>query len=455
MQKRALHALVWFAPLVLPAPVAAGQGDAAKGDSIEWEGDFEAALAKAAKEKKPLLVSFTLDGEPANDRQWSDTYVDPKFVALSRKMVCVAGNISDHSAAGEPCPKFPGLTCEQHKAVEKAIRKRYLKTDLVISPQHVFAAPTGVELFRKVWEHAKGDLMRGMAMAIAGRADASSGAEASEVADLASGERTRVDRLLQEIESNNVEVRDGAFSALATSEDPRALPAILGKAKVENSVMVRYQAIHALGQKGNYAAIAPLLGFLGERDTKISIYALNSLRKIGLPDPVPDLLKFLKSAPNDRVRAYALRAIATCHPGHAEVQKACLKAMKEASASLEVPAMLAVFSLQPDPKITAAVKPKLSSGSTSVRSLAAWVLGRQRDPSLVPLLAKLAEEDKSLEVREIALKTLAYCRGEEVPNYEGLCSGFYYEEDLAEVTWGGGGEGAREGGGPMRARRRS
>lgn len=450
MQKRALLALAWLVPFALPVPAAAVQGD-----SIEWEGDFEAALAKAAKEKRPLLVSFTLDGEPANDRQWSDTYVDPKFVALSRKMVCVAGNIADHAPAGQPCPKFPGITCEQHKTVERAIRKRYLKTDVVISPQHVFAAPTGAELFRKVWEHPKADLMRGMAMAIAGRAEASSGAEAGEVADLASGERARVDRLLQEIESNNAEVRDGAFTSLATSEDPRALPAILGKAKAENPDLTRYQAIHALGQKGNHGAIAPLLGFLGERDTKISIYALNSLMKLELPDPVPDILKFLKNPPNDRVRAYALRAIATCHPGNPEVQKVCLGAMKTASASLEVPAMLAVFSLQPDPKVTAAVKPKLSSGSTAVRSLAAWILGRQRDPSLLPLLAKLAEEDKSLEVREIARKTLAYCRGEEVPNYERLSSTFYWDEDLAEVTWGGGGGGAREGGGPMRAKRRS
>ncbi|MGH7151057.1 MAG: HEAT repeat domain-containing protein [Planctomycetota bacterium] len=453
MQKRALLALACFAPLALLAPAAAGQVDAARGDSIEWEKDFEAALARAAKEKMPLFVTFTLDGEPANDRQWSDTYVDPKFVALSRKMVCLAGNIADHAPAGQPCPKFPGLACEQHKEVERAIRKRYLKTDLVISPQHVFAASNGAELFRKVWEHAKGDLMRGMAMAIAGRAEASSGAEAGEAADLVSGERARVDRLLQDLESNNAETREGAFSALATAEDPRALQAILGKAKPENSQLVRYGAIHALGQKGNHGAIAPLLGFLGERDTKVSIYALNSLMKIGLPEPVPDLLKFLKTAPNDRVRAYALRAIATCHPGNPEVQKVCLQAMKGASATLEVPAMLAVFSLQPDPKVTAAVKPKLSSGSTSVRSLAAWILGKQRDPSLVPLLAKLAEEDKSLEVREIARKTLAYCKGEEVPNYERLSATFYYEEDLSEVGWGTGGEGAREGGGPMRSRR--
>ncbi|HKB14897.1 MAG TPA: HEAT repeat domain-containing protein [Planctomycetota bacterium] len=449
MQKRALLALAWFVPFALPAIATARQGD-----SVQWEGDFEAALAKAAKEKKPLFVTFTLDGEPANERQWSDTYVDPKFIALSRKMVCLAGNIADHAPAGQPCPKFPGITCEQHKEVERAIRKRYLKTDLVISPQHVFAAPNGAELFRKVWEHPKGDLMRGMAMAIAGRAEASTGAEAGEVADLASGERARVDRLLQEIESNNAEVRDGAFTALATSEDPRALPAILGKAKAENSDLTRYQAIHALGQKGNHGAIAPLLGFLGERDTKISIYALNSLRKIELPDPVPDLLKYLKTTLNDRVRAYALRAIATCHPGNPEVQKVCLQSMKGASATLEVPAMLAVFSLQPDPKVTAAVKPKLSSGSTSVRSLAAWILGRQRDPSLVPLLGKLAEEDKSLEVREMARKTVAYCKGEEVPNYERLSSSFYWDEDLAEVGWGAGaGEGPRDGGGPMRARR--
>ncbi|HET6204517.1 MAG TPA: HEAT repeat domain-containing protein [Planctomycetota bacterium] len=452
MTKSPRLALACTALLAFPA---AGQREGAKGDSVEWEGDYDAALAKAAKEKKPILVSFTLDGEPANERQWTDTFVDPKFVALSRKMVCLAGNIAEHAPAGQPCPRFPGLTCEQHQAVERKIRARYLKTDLVVSPQHVFCAPGGEELFRKVWERPKGDLLRAMAMAIAARSAAPPGAGSDDVAQLATDEHARVDRLLKDIESTNLEVRDVAFAGLATTEDPRALKAILAKAKADNSPMVRYAAIHALGQKGNYAGIQPLLGFLKERDTKISIYALNSLMKIELPDPVPDLLKLLLQERNDRVRAYALRAVAKCHPKHPEVQKACLQALKGASASLEAPAMLAAFTLEPDPKIGAALKPKLSSGTSDVRALAAWVLGKQRDPSFAPLLEKMAAEDKSLEVREIAPKALAYCKGEEVAGYEDLGKRFYYEEDLAEVGSGrfSGGREPKDSGSPPRARK--
>ena len=428
-----------FGPLAfllgLALAAAAGQGEAGK-TGIAWEGDYDAALEKAKKEGKPLFVSFTMDNEVANDETWQRIYPDPTIVSLSRKMVCLVGNINDHSPPGTPCTKFPAVTCEQHKEVEKKIRKAYITTDLVIAPQHVFCNPSGVEMFRKVWQISKDELRKAMAIAISGQSTTPPGADSSETHEIATAERARVDELLKAADSNNAEVRDPAFRELASADDLRAIPALLAKAKAGNDNSVRFSAIYALGVKGNYAAVKPLLGFLNERDTKISIYALNSLMQIELPDPVPDLLKLLARERNDRVRGYALRAVAKCHPGNPDVLKACLQALKGSSAQLEGPVLLALLSLKPDPKITAAVKPLLSAKVSNTRALAALVLGKQRDPSLLAILEKMVTDDKAEEVREIAPRAAAYCRGEEVPSYDMLGGRFCWDEELAEARWG-------------------
>lgn len=413
-------------------PAAWGQGQA----GIAWEGDYEAALERAQKEKKPILVSFSMDNEVANDETVRDHYTDPRVVALTRKMVCLVGHIGDHAAPGEPCPKFPAITCEQHRAVEMKLRARYIEGEWVRAPQHVFCNPQGAELFRRVYYISKDQLRRAMSVAIAGLA------EDPETAELAATERSRVDRLLQDIESKNLEVRNAAFQELATADDPRAIPALLDKAKPANDESVRYSAIHALGQRGNHAAVKPLLGFLGDRNSKISIYALYALEKIELPDPADELLALLKRERNGRIRAHAVRALAKSLPESPEVRNAVLAALKGADTQLEGAALVALFSLKPDPKIASAVKPLLTSKNQNTRALAYWVFGKQRDPSLVPLLQKACAEDKSPESAEVAMKAAAYCRGEEVPGYEYLSGRFFWDEDVWEVSsWGGRKEG--------------
>lgn len=403
-------AITGAAPAQAPAPA----------NQIAWEPNFEAALEKAEKEGRPLFVAFIMDNEPANDSTVKQHYKDPEVLAFSRKMVCVVGNTGDHGSGDGPCPKFGAITCAQHQAAEIKARKRFMDSDVVRAPQHVFCKPTGEEVLRKVYLISEKELCKSMAYALSGK-------EGGEVHELVVEERNQVDQLLEDLESNNAEVRVAAFWGLARSDDERAVPALLKKAKPSSKKVVRYEAIRALGIKGNYKAVAPLIGFLRDKDARVLMLAAMALEKIELPDPVPELLVLLKKEKRDRVKACLLRTVATCLPEDEDVQQACLKAMRRPSKQLIDPCMIALFQLPPSSEIQAVVEPHIRAKNQNTRAIAVWLLGAQRQPELIPVIQKVANEDKSPEVRALATKAAAYCGGEDVPSYERLYASFYWE----------------------------
>jgi HEAT repeat protein len=408
--------------MALAALLAAAAASRAQ-ESIAWQGDFDAALAQAKAQQRPLLVAFIMDGEAANDETVRSHYRDPSIVELSRQMVCVVGNTGAHAADG-PCPKFGTITCAQHRSVEIAARKRLLSADVVRAPQHVLCNALGVEILRKVYLIPIAELRKSMQIAL-GRTGADPRA-----GDAIAQEKARVDKLLEDADSRNAETRDAAFRGLAAADDERAIPALLERTRASNSKGVRYAAVKALGIKGNHKAIAPLVGLLRGSDAAMIAAALEALERIELPDPVPELLKLLQKDKRDRVRGRALRAIASCHPESAAVRQACLGAMRGASRQLVESALIALFDLAPGPDVAKAVLPHMAAKNQNTRALAIWVLGKQRDGAHLAALRALAAEDGAPEVRELAHSAADYCAGKDVDGYELLYTSFHWDEDF-------------------------
>jgi HEAT repeat protein len=408
-----------LAALQASAPTASKPQDKSQ---IAWEESYESALERAKKESKPLFVAFIMDNEPANDETCQQHYKDPEIVALSAKMVCVIGNVGTHAPSG-PCPKFGAITCEQHKKAEIKARNAIFKTEILRAPQHVFCAPSGVELFRKVYIISKAEMKKAMAVALSGNT------KEAALTELAAAERARVDKLFKDIESHNADVRDAAFKELATADDARAIPAVLAKAKPGNDDNVRISAILALGVKGNHSAIKPLLGIIKDGGSSLTVAALSALEMIELPDPVPEMLALYKKEQNERVKGHALRALAHSLPEGAEVQKVCLAALTGNSNQTTATALLAISYLKPDPKIAAALKPLLETKNQAIRGLAIWDFGKQRDKALVPILEKMGREEKVPELRDIANKAAAYCGGAKMDDYDAAYKPFYADFD--------------------------
>jgi HEAT repeat protein len=418
-----LPSLLLLSALLWPVPQAGAQ------DAIRWEPDAAAAFDRAAKEGRPLFVAFNMDGEVANDEAVRLHYKDPEIVRLSQKFVCLVGSIGSHAEGeDEACPRLGSITCAQHQAVEKEIRRRFIEGDIVRAPQHVFCAPTGEELFRKVFQISVDTMKGAMAEAI-GRVR-----EDPESKGILEAQRRRVDELLAQIESGSADQRNAAFKSLATSEDPRALPAILEKAKPGNDDMVRYTAIYSLGDKGNHAAVEPLLSYVRDKNTKIAVYALAALEKIELPQVMDPLLATLKRERDSRVKAYAIRALAKSVPESEAVRKACLQTLRDRSDTVQSCGLIAAYSLKPHPDVAKAVRALTKGGSSNLRALAIWVLGRQRDPANQAVLEQIAKDERVVEVREVVEKAVQYNGGEDVAGYDSLYGKFFWDDNWEVLT---------------------
>lgn len=391
--------------------------------NIAWEPEFDAALAKAKQEGRPLLIAFLMDGEPANEETSEKIYTNLELIKLSRKFVCVPCCAGDKTEKDGKSARFAGVTIAQQNANEKKARARYLKSDVVCTPQHVFCDPKGTELLRKIYYVSTQQLKKAMALALVGSVKEIDPETRAVVQD----EKAKVDKLLKDLDSKNLEVRDAALSGLGTADDARALPAVLGKAKAGNDDATRSSAIKALGHKGNHTAVKPLLPFLADPRAPIVIQVAQTLGVIQIPDAEPDLLSLLKKEKRDRVRSTLLRAVAKCNPGNPKLAELCLATLKGASAQMQAATIVAMGFLKPDTKVTDALRPLLADKNQNMRALGAWALGNQGGAANAELLDKLAKDDKAPEVRELATKASKQCRGERVNDYENLYVMFFFD----------------------------
>jgi len=351
--------------------------------NIAWEPEFDAALAKAKQEGRPLLIAFLMDGEPANEETSEKIYTNLELIKLSRKFVCVPCCAGDKTEKDGKSARFAGVTIAQQNANEKKARARYLKSDVVCTPQHVFCDPKGTELLRKIYYVSTQQLKKAMALALVG----------------------------------SVKEIDPETRAVVQDE----------KAKAGNDDATRSSAIKALGHKGNHTAVKPLLPFLADPRAPIVIQVAQTLGVIQIPDAEPDLLSLLKKEKRDRVRSTLLRAVAKCNPGNPKLAELCLATLKGASAQMQAATIVAMGFLKPDTKVTDALRPLLADKNQNMRALGAWALGNQGGAANAELLDKLAKDDKAPEVRELATKASKQCRGERVNDYENLYVMFFFD----------------------------
>lgn len=142
---------------------------------IEWQRSLADVEALVAATGRPLLLALNMDGESASDRVWHENYRDPAFVALTRRCICVGAsvfrhNAVDHDADGRrlDCPRFPGLTCGEHIALEPALFERWFRDGERVAPRHAVVLPDGKVAFDLSLCFDLTDVDRALAAATAG-----------------------------------------------------------------------------------------------------------------------------------------------------------------------------------------------------------------------------------------------------------------------------------------------
>src|SRR5688572_27185934 len=132
------------APLSAPVPAER---------QIFWQRSLEDALAISKAEQRPILIAVNMDGESASERIVRERYRDPKFVALTRRFVCLAASAfrhgeRDHDYDGRRIvsPRLGEITSGEAIALEPILFDKYLGGER-IAPRHALILPDGTKHF--------------------------------------------------------------------------------------------------------------------------------------------------------------------------------------------------------------------------------------------------------------------------------------------------------------------
>ncbi len=142
---------------LVPAIFAAAAGPS----QIAWHSTVDAAVETAKRDHRVILVAVNMDGERANDQLAEDHYRDPTIGRIAANTCALIASRFDHGSGSSPCPRFGHVTCAEHLAIERVVRKTWLEgaeDGSIIAPQHVFLDPDQKVLLSVPYLVSKGEL---------------------------------------------------------------------------------------------------------------------------------------------------------------------------------------------------------------------------------------------------------------------------------------------------------
>ena len=135
---------MWYAPT---------EDDWAKPCLIQWQRTWDDALAVAKESGKPILICVNMDGEIASEHYAGVRYRQPDIAALYSPYVTVMASVyrhtpRDHDDEGNriPCPRFGGVTCGEHIAIEPVLFEKFFDGERV-APRHIMYELSGGEQY--------------------------------------------------------------------------------------------------------------------------------------------------------------------------------------------------------------------------------------------------------------------------------------------------------------------
>jgi tetratricopeptide (TPR) repeat protein len=120
---------------------------------INWQRTWEDAVTVSKETGKPILVCINMDGEIASEHYAGVRYRQADITKLYEPYVTVIASVyrhtpRDHDENGEriPCPRFGGVTCGEHIAIEPFLYEKFMDGQR-ISPRHIMVELDGKETY--------------------------------------------------------------------------------------------------------------------------------------------------------------------------------------------------------------------------------------------------------------------------------------------------------------------
>ena len=245
------------------------------------------------------------------------------------------------------------------------------------------------------------------------------------------------DLLIEQLGSEDLELRKSAVVALGRIGDARAAPALIAVLDEDSELVVA--AANALAQIGDRRAFGPLLAFVGDPSAAVRQSVIGALNSLGSPEMPGRVLPLLRDAdPNVRESAVKIAGyfgypectgllLERCRDEDERVRRAAVEHLpyledERAAAALthalrhETPKVRAAaagaLAQVEGPEVSAYLVEALADEDSWVRYFAARSLGRQRTAEGADALARLARADRTNHVRIAAVEALGHIGGE-------------------------------------------
>jgi tetratricopeptide (TPR) repeat protein len=120
---------------------------------IQWQRTWTDALAVSVETGKPILVCVNMDGEIASEHYAGVRYRQPQITELYAPYVTVIASVYRHTPRdfddqGQriECPRFGGVTCGEHIAIETILYEQFFDGKRV-APRHIMVELDGAEVY--------------------------------------------------------------------------------------------------------------------------------------------------------------------------------------------------------------------------------------------------------------------------------------------------------------------
>ena len=451
--------LTLLVTLALASPSAA---------DIAWLPSLEKARERAASEKKVVFVAVNMDGERANERMLDKVYVDKTLVELSTHTLNVIASAAEHASGEKPCPRFPGITCMDHRRTDSAVRKELLKPDaqgFVVAPQHVFLGPDGKVLLSVPYEVSAAELewcfatalqlsTPDMKVALPPQARMPRRIVMGGVFDPANGEAAAALPTHKEVEDLIKELRKGRMDKdaismmmrLLLSDDPAAIEFVGQELKGSDSGgggrgggggaggagggggggggggrggggggglagrsggggEKHQRILHGIGDLSPAVYWPLVTDFLDNNEVELRSEAAVALEQLGSGDALRELQAQLGKEKDAAVQGRLLRAIGSCGPADGKVHALLLNRLKsEKKPELRAAAIAALGWLDADPAVASELETLLEKGSQPERECAVGAMAVSRSAHWKPVLEKALAQTQD-EAQKKVLQT--------------------------------------------------
>jgi hypothetical protein len=386
-----------------------------------------------------------MDGERANDRMVEKVYGDKAVLELATHTLNVVASASEHASGDKPCPRFPGITCMDHRRADSAARKDLLKADLqgfVVAPQHLFLGPDGKVILSVPYEISAAELEWCFATALQKAAPELKLALPPQarmprrvvlggVYDPASGEvgaapptHKEVEELIKELRKGRMD-KDGIamMLRLLLTDDPLALEFVGQELKGSDTLGggrgggggggvnaglgrggsgKHERILRAIGELSPPAYWAMVADFLDDNEVALRSEAAVALEQLGTGEALRDLQNQLAKEQDPLVQGRLLRAIGSSAPADPKVHALLLKREKsEKKPEVRAAAIAALGWLDADPAVDAELESLLAKSGTPERSCAIGAMALSRSERWKPLLEKSLAEAQDEDSKKL------------------------------------------------------